>query len=244
MLRKALLALSLALATTAAAQAGTYRGPAVAIGPGAARVVVRTDAAHRPTAVIVLLTAAALRSSLPEREWTLAMPPGPRTGFDHVTIDWHPHGHIPPGIYTVPHFDFHFYTIDRKSQLAIAFPKQEKDPAAVVSDAALVPAGGYRVFAISATDQMGVHAVDLTSPEFHKKQFTTTFLYGYYENRMIFVEPMITSAFLESAPDVTLPLKVPQKYSSPGWYPTSYSIHYDRARQVYVIALRGLRRYR
>src|SRR4051812_20501784 len=32
-----------------------------------------------------------------------------RSFFDHVTIDWNPHGHHPIPIYGKPHFDFHFY---------------------------------------------------------------------------------------------------------------------------------------
>ena len=33
------------------------------------------------------------------------------TGFDHLGVNWEPHGH-PPGAFLTPHFDFHFYTID------------------------------------------------------------------------------------------------------------------------------------
>lgn len=42
-----------------------------------------------------------------------------KTPFDHVAIDWNPKGHIPPNIYDVPHFDFHFYmtSYEERSQI-------------------------------------------------------------------------------------------------------------------------------
>jgi hypothetical protein len=33
------------------------------------------------------------------------------TGFNHLMINWEPHGH-PPALFAVSHFDFHFYTVD------------------------------------------------------------------------------------------------------------------------------------
>ena len=33
------------------------------------------------------------------------------TPFTHVLIDYNPHGHEPPGVYDLPHFDVHFYII-------------------------------------------------------------------------------------------------------------------------------------
>jgi hypothetical protein len=31
-------------------------------------------------------------------------------------LDWNPRGHIPDGVYTVPHFDVHFYLITREQR--------------------------------------------------------------------------------------------------------------------------------
>lgn len=248
MLRSAVAGLALLFATSVGAQAATYAGAPTAVGSGTSRVVVRTDAGGNPAAILLELSPGALRGLPPndkangEWEYVLAMPRGVATGIDHIAIDWNPHGHPPPQIYGAPHFDFHFYMVTRARQLAIAFPKGPKDPAAVVSDPALV-APMYRVFPDAAVPQMGVHAISLAAPELHHKPFTTTFLYGYYENRLIFLEPMITRAFLLSHPDVTMRLATPKKYSSAGWYPTKYVVRYDASRNVYVIALTGLRHW-
>ena len=41
------------------------------------------------------------------------------TPFDHVFFDWNPHGHEPDGVFTVPHFDVHFYLTSVAAREAI-----------------------------------------------------------------------------------------------------------------------------
>jgi hypothetical protein len=231
------------------ANANSYSGPATPVGNGTAHLVVRTNAANQPVSLSLVLDDAALRGLPPnekkdgmEWEYLVPMPPGPKTAFNHVVADWNPHGHIPPGIYTFPHFDFHFYVIDRKHQIAVAFPKQEKDPAARVTNTAIVPKG-YQVVPETVSDRMGVHAINPASPEFHGKRFTATFIYGYYKNRLIFIEPMITRKFLLSRTNATYSIPTPKAYSFPGYYPTSYSVRYDAARHAHIIELSGFKHF-
>ena len=230
------------------ANAATYKGIAVHIGKGTARVVVRTDAANKPSSVSVLMTSGVLKG-LPtghnkktaEGNWVYPLPMpkhGPNTGFTHVVIDWDPHGHPPAHIYTVPHFDIHFYGIAPAIVEKISFDGPT-DPAIKVSDAGLLPPD-YKVLPETAVNQMGVHAVDTTSPEFHGKPFTATFIYGYYKGTLIFVEPMVAAAYLETKPHFTAPLKKPAHYSYSGYYPTEYSVRYDSSSKAYVLALEGL----
>lgn len=234
---------------TGLAHAATYEGEAVAIGHGTARVVVRTNTDGAPESVAVELSSGAL-DGLPTAlnkdtaeggwEFELPMPAGgTKTGYRAVAVDWNPQGHPPPGIYTVPHFDFHFYTIDDSEVAKVTFTGPS-DPAAVVSDKRLI-APDYQVVPDTAVNMMGVHAIDMTSPEFHGKPFTATFIYGYYKGKNIFVEPMVTKAFLESKPDFTGPVKTPAQYSASGYYPTSYSVRYDAARRAYSVELGQLK---
>lgn len=244
----ALSVLALSLYSIAPANAATYSGKPTAVGNGTARIVVTTDVAGNPTAVMIVLSSAALEGlpskDKPDGEWEymLAMPSGPRTGFDHVAVDWNPQGHEPKKIYGVPHFDFHFYMVSVAQQMAVAFPKGDRDPAAHVTDGTLM-APGYVIPPGTEVPKMGSHAVNMSSPEFRGKPFTITFLYGYYKNRLTFLEPMITRAFLLSHPDVTTSVPVPKNYSVPGWYPSKYVVRYDRTRKAYVIALTGLHRW-
>jgi len=244
----AALALGLVVAPVAiAAGPRTYYGDPVAIGNGTGRVVVAANSAGVPTSVSVALSAAALTglpagsATVHEVEYELAMPArAPKTGIDHVAVDWNPHGHPPAGVYTVPHFDFHFYAISRDEQARVTFVGEGGDAKRAVPDASLIPAG-YVVPPDTAVEKMGVHGVDPAGPEFHGKPFTSTFIYGYYAGRLTFVEPMAALSFLQSKPDVTLPVKTPARYSVPGYYPTKYRVGYDAERDEYRIGLLALK---
>ena len=239
------------LAAAKARHGEVYRGQAISIGKGIAQVVVRTDASGKPRTVAIMLTQGVLRGlpaklnpKTPEGEWdyTLPMPTGgPKTGYTHVVIDWNPHGHPPPHVYTVPHFDFHFYSMTPDAVAKIAFTGP-KDPAAGVSDAAIIPPG-YKVIPETAVNQMGVHAVELGASEFHGKPFTATFIYGYYRNRLTFVEPMITHAFLQGKLHFAKAVAVPARYSAAGYYPTQYSVRYLPRWKAYLVSLNGLRHH-
>lgn len=232
----------------ASASAATYEGAPVMVGEGFARVVVETDAADKPDAISVLLSRDALGSLPPapnpdnkEGAWLYPLPMpegGPSTGFRTVVIDWMPHGHPPPHIYSVPHFDFHFYTMEAADIDRIRFSGPD-DPLARVSDSSLL-ADGYQVVAETAVDRMGVHAIDTTAAEFHGKPFTSTLIYGYYDGALVFVEPMVTRDFLISEPDFTAAVKRPAHISRTGHYPSNYEVRYDAAGENWKISLTGL----
>jgi hypothetical protein len=88
--------------------------------------------------------------------------------------------------------------------------------------------------------QMGVHWVDPTSPELNGKPFTSTFIFGSWDGRLIFAEPMITKDFLESKQDFTAALPLAETYEVPGRYPTRYSMRWDAVAREYRIVLAGL----
>jgi Hypothetical protein TTHB210 len=239
------------VAHTHAASAHTYLGPAVRIGRGKARVMVVTDGRHQPTAIGLVFTPGMLEG-LPAKPgkdpeldhyYFLAFPAGaPATGFDHLMIDWHPLGHPPKNIYTVPHFDFHFYLVDQKTQLAYHYVHPETPDMTGVNmpDPALLPAG-YFIPPGTQVNEMGVHAIPQAAPELHGKPFTNTFIYGYAGGQLVFVEPMITLAYLKGRPDYSAPLPAPSRYSYPGYYPTHYSVRYDAGRHRYSVMLEGLK---
>jgi hypothetical protein len=229
-----------------APNASVHEGQAVKVGNGTARVVVAATANGLPASVSVVMTAGALEGlpapskEQPEWEFVLPMPQsGPRTGYDHVAVDWNPAGHPPEGIYTVPHFDFHFYAVSRAEQEGVSFAGTEGAEAAKVADSALLPQG-YAVPPDTAVEKMGVHGVDPASPEFHGEPFTRTFIYGYYKGRLTFVEPMVALSYLLTEPDVTDEVRVPSAYSYPGFYPSKYRVGYDPERKLYFLSLMGL----
>jgi uncharacterized protein len=223
-------------------------GETQVVGNGVAYSWVKLDGAGKPLALGVTLTESAptgLSDPAPGMkempEYTLALPKeAAATPFDHVGLNWNPKGHDPTGIYDVPHFDFHFYTLSREERRQITgigpdLAKCDRQP-----PAGYLPAG-YILAPGSQVPRMGTHWVDPASPEFHGEQFTRTFIYGTYDGRIAFLEPMVTKAFLETHPDETRSIKLPTAFSKGGYYPTSYTVKYDPARREYIVALGAMR---
>ncbi|HVX40425.1 MAG TPA: DUF5602 domain-containing protein [Gemmatimonadaceae bacterium] len=208
-------------------------GASVNIGNGSAHTYVVTSPSGAST-IGVSFTPTAL-DGLPSTDamWDLPLPTGTALPpWDHVTINWNAQGH-PPQPYMLPHFDFHFYVVSPAQQAAV-----QPGPDTVTVPAANVPQD--YVSGVDAVPDMGVHWIDTTSAELHGHTFDHTLIYGFYHGGMMFIEPMITRAFLASHPDVTVPVKQPQSFQKPGRYPTYYSVTTDGSGNVRV-ALDSLR---
>lgn len=226
----------------------TLLGDVVPFGSGTARSWVKVDGNGTPSAVGITLTEAAL-NGLPADvtpgliwmvEYILSLPEEAQMlPFNHIGVNWNPKGHMPSGVYNVPHFDFHFYTISPEERSKITARGDDLEKCRQAPEAEHIPEGF--IFAPESEEPgMGGHWADPTSHEFHGHDFTSTFIYGTHEGKVIFWEPMITKAYLESKPDATVPLKVPKQYASTGYYPTSYSIRYDPKRKEYTVALEAM----
>lgn len=144
------------------------------------------------------------------------------TPFNHVGLGWNPHGHEPEFIYGRPHFDFHFYMIT--PQAVAAIPPYEVDstkfknwPAAEYFPATYINPGG-------GVPQMGCHWLDVTSPELNGEIFTQTFIYGSYDGKVTFYEPMITEEFIRNNPTFERSIPQPAKVQVQGYYPTKMRI--------------------
>lgn len=189
----------------------------------------------------------------------LPLPSGNTTGFQLVELDWNPRGHGAP--HDDPHFDFHFYTISRAERDAmVPTDPQYATQAANEPPAASVPASyanpatllGVPAEAV-AVPQMGMHWIDLTSPELQGmlghpeayRPFTTTFIYGAWDGRFIFMEPMITRAYIMAKRDATdpavrdevIPISTSATYPGGGFRPDAYRIAWDAQAREYRIAL-------
>jgi len=62
--------------------------------------------------------------------------------------------------------------------------------------------------------------------------------------QLVFLEPMVSLAFLNSRPDMRRKIPVPGAYSFAAHYPTQYRVRYDAARRVYQVMLDRLRAWR
>ncbi|MDB5072470.1 MAG: hypothetical protein JWM87_3581 [Candidatus Eremiobacteraeota bacterium] len=222
-------------ATTAASSIEQI-GDRKPLGAGTAYTWVRRDAKGAVSSFGLSLDEKALTNLSGEmQEIALALPAIDGAPFRTAVIDWNPHGHPPEHVYTVPHFDFHFYTIDEASRMAIA-PKGE---AAEAKPAAELLPEGY-ITDGETIPMMGKHYLSPANPEFRGGKFTATPIYGYYGGHLIFVESMVTLDYLNSKPALSQPLAQPARFEQPGTYPSQYSVAYDAAKHRYDIVFGAL----
>ncbi len=218
----------------------TFTGAKIAVGQGTAwteMTVGQSNAIQEVSLVFTEDALVGLPGTLPATEFIVPLPSdAPVTVFNHVGVNWQPQGHPPATIYSVPHFDVHFYLISTQERdamtpadpnfamKALKVPEADMVPSSYSSDPMPIP-------------RMGSHWGDGTSHEFHGSAFTATMIYGYYDAKMTFIEPMLAKSFIESKPNYTATMRTPAKYPKAGRYPTTYGITHTSATKEYRVKL-------
>jgi hypothetical protein len=168
------------------------------------------------------------------------------TPFKWVSVNWNPMGHPPPAppVWAVPHLDFHFYIMEREAVRQIRpGPCSELIHCDDFKRAQVPVPSNYvhpdHIDVGAAVPDMGNHLIDSKSPELVTQGtlFTHTFIFGAYDGHVSFYEPMITRAYLESRPDLCVPIKQPQAWQIEGYYPTNYCIRYMADDKRYTVSL-------
>lgn len=180
---------------------------------------------------------------MPQGEAAKAVSP-----FKWVGLNWNPHGHghpAPPP-YAEPHFDFHFYIADREAVRGLRpgacgelidcedFKRATKAvPAKYVHR--------HHIDVGAAVPDMGNHLVNSKAPELAgpNGKFTHTFIFGAQDGHISFYEPMITRAYLLSAPSMCAPIKQPTAWAIAGYYPTTYCVRHSERTGRYTVSLEG-----
>ncbi len=215
---------------------GIFKGPEVQVHGGKSWTWLQLNKNGNPEKLGIVLTDAAL-NSVPaahndgddhdhgdmNNNWILKFHPKASViPFNHVGMGWNPSGHEPEPIYGLPHFDFHFYMVSPAEVVTI--PPYEVDstkfkiwPAPDYFPPTYINPGG-------GVPQMGAHWVDITSGEFNGQQFTQTFIFGSYDGKVTFYEPMITLNFLKNNSNFERAIPQPAKVQKSGWYPTKLRV--------------------
>lgn len=60
---------------------------------------------------------------------------------------------------------------------------------------------------------------------------------GSWNGKFIFIEPMITRAWLQTRPTLEQDIKQPAAYQHSGYYPTTYTVGFDDTTHEYVVSL-------
>lgn len=163
-----------------------------------------TNKAGKPTMVGVWLTKAgydAVTATPAPTHFHLDLPSFPGSNFTFAGVDWNPQGHPPAPLWTVPHFDFHFYLMDEADVEAIPFGvptyelPAEQTPTGYVTEAEL---GAPDRTVIPA---MGEHLVDADA-----NAPPHTYIYGAYDPAINESDPGVFLGEVELAPGVVVPL--------------------------------------
>jgi hypothetical protein len=207
-------------------------GDTVTLGTGFAFTWVETDAQNTPVRIGISLSQSAITNPVPGGKIINFPATASDSLFKHTLFGYAPSGHGPTGVYNVPHYDFHFYMITSQERETIP---QETDnvpiPPAFMPERFVPIEGFFSVF------QMGVHFVDSLADELHGSPFDETLIYGFYQAKMIFIEPMITIDFLLTQPDTLIPIVQPAAYQKTAYYPESYVIRYNQQNNLFEIII-------
>jgi len=80
--------------------------------------------------------------------------------------------------------------------------------------------------------------MDVLSPEFNGQPFTHTFIYGSYDGKVNFLEPMATLSFLSGGTTVHKAIRQPQLFDPMNrYYPTRYNIWKNEDNNRHYIAM-------
>jgi len=159
------------------------------------------------------------------------------TFLNHLSMFWNPEGHEPLARYGVPHWDFHFFTLDAAQAAAIDCKNlAQGDPRAVAAGwlppvPPNAPAGQFCV------PLMGFHSEPVTEFKgpgvFLDGKFEKVMIGGYYQGRYQFIEPMITTATLEKRRTFSLPVPLPSSIGQATLYPTRFQAIFEKSADAY-----------
>lgn len=241
-------------ATSLAGGTKVEKGPSVAFGSAKAVSWLKSDAKGNPVEMGISFPKSALKGLPPGNPeikvanfdthlFPLTLPKSSApSAFTHAIMDWNPRGHDPEGVYTVPHLDFHFYTLTEKERKAITAQGDDLARCKKAPEAKFMPTG-YMQAPNTEVPQMGSHWVDTGTPELHGKPFTYTMIYGSYNGKVAFIEPMISREFIEAGIEVNAPIAQPKAYQKKGkYYPTKFRLHHDGKSGEVQVILAGFKR--
>jgi hypothetical protein len=231
-------------------------GAPVELGEGKVRTYVAMDekTGRTPLEIGIAVDARAMEGKLPgEMLMTpLPFPENAPEPYRFALFDWNPEGHIPEGVYDVPHFDFHFYIVPhaeveaiRREDPSFAAKANNLPKGDFVPPHYIVPAPPGVEPAALTEPRMGLHWEDMRDPQLQKllgnpdayQPFTKTMIYGSWDGSITFIEPMITREYLLRRTNETIPIPQPARYPKPGWYPGAYRISYDANAKEYRVAI-------
>jgi hypothetical protein len=158
-----------------------------------------------------------------------------QTGIQGISYSYMPMGHIPAGVYDVPHWEWHVTYMSLEEFEAIDCTDLTAPP-----DADIPPGWVVETARASCLEGMGFHCFSLMAPEYNGQRFTHSFSTGYYGGKFIAYEPKVTVEYLRS--------RQPFSFAPPDMrfagkktvlYPLEFDAQFVAAEDTYVLTFRN-----
>jgi hypothetical protein len=165
----------------------------------------------------------------------IALPQAVRdaTGVDHLGVNWEVYGH-PPTTFMTPHFDFHFYTWSGAAIEAIDcsdLSKPEQLPDGYILPDIGIPEMNMTLVGL-CVPEMGMHGV-LESEYNNTEFFDGSMIIGYYNQEVIFIEPMVAKHHLMKRQDFDLDMPRLAHLRQGTATPADFEARYDASQDAY-----------
>ena len=143
-----------------------------------------------------------------------------------------PHGHVPRGVYDVPHWEWHLslYTAEERKSFDCT-DRQQALPDAVPDNWIVYP---------DCLQTMGYHGFDLAAPEYNGQRFQFGHYLGYYHGAMSSIEPQATrERFLQRSDIDFNDVPAMKRYARSGLLPRALRATYNAEYATYVFTYRS-----
>lgn len=185
------------------------------------RTWTKTDDAGTLTQFSIFLPFAAINSggtAMVEKFLPIPEIVAQQTVLRSMQLLYLPVGHAPAGVYDLPHWEWHLFTLPEAEVIAIDCSNPK-----IPSTAQLPP---NHIVISTCIVRGGMHASDLSFPEFSGGRFSRGVYGSYYDARFIGIEPKVASAVLLERAPFSMPSYDPTPLGDPGNYPRRVDVSY------------------
>mmetsp|Transcript_43181 Transcript_43181/g.91855 ORF Transcript_43181/g.91855 Transcript_43181/m.91855 type:complete len:346 (-) Transcript_43181:185-1222(-) len=191
------------------------------------------------------------------------------TGFASISLDWQACGHPPVNVFTVPHYDFHFYTDPAEIRAERTCDQPEGAPICIPDVKAQTTASGRAFFSVATVWQLvddvnsatnapanmppgftcgladaiplsGTHCWDLSSQPADVASWINPFLIlGSYDSKIAFFEPMAPVSFVTGSGTNSHSEKLVYEGQTVHTLPHEWSMMYNSNTNRTTVTLKG-----
>lgn len=180
--------------------------------------------------------------------------------FVFQSLFYNKHGHLPLGVYSVAHYDMHFYLVESEEVMAVTpgncsgLSEEAFTLATKPIPAACFPSNGTGTYVNmgAVVPMMGNHLLDAMAPELQAASvgepigFDYTLIYGAYNGSITYIEPMITFEMLSDPETANGCIPLPALLagaSKAGYYPTTVCVYTNETSGMQRMELSELQWY-